>query len=37
MLDILDKFPWVTSGRNGTGTGNKVNNILIDTKILGKG
>ena len=35
--DIFDKFSWVTSRGNGTGTGNKVNNILMGTKILGKG
>ena len=35
--DIFDKFPWVTSKRDDTGTGNKVNNISMGTKILGKG
>ena len=35
--DIFDKFPWVTSERDETGTGNKVNNIQMGTMILGKG
>ena len=35
--DIFDKFPWVTSERDETGTGNKVNNIQMGTKLLGKG
>ena len=35
--DIFDKFPWVTSERDETGTGNKVNNIQMETKLLGKG
>ena len=35
--DIFDKFPWVTSERDGTGPRNKTNNIQIGTKILGKG
>ena len=30
--DIFDKFPWVTSERDETGTGNKGNNVLIGTK-----
>ena len=34
--DIFDKFPWVISERDKTGTGNKVNNIQMGTKILGK-
>ena len=34
---IFDKFPWVTSERGATGTGNKVNNISMGTKVLGKG
>ena len=36
-VDIFDKFPWVTSRRDETGTGNKVKNISMGTKILGKG
>ena len=36
-VDIFDKFPWVTSERDETGTENKVNNVSIGTKILGKG
>ena len=35
--DIFDKFPWVTSERDRTGVGNKVNNISMGTKVLGKG
>ena len=35
--DIFDKFPWVISKRDETGTGNKMNNIQIGTKISGKG
>ena len=35
--DIFDKSPWVISERDETGTGNKVNNIQMGTKILGKG
>ena len=35
--DIFDKFPWVTSERDEFGTGNKVNNISMGTKVLGKG
>ena len=35
--DIFDKFPWVTSERGETGTGNKVNNTSMGTKVLGKG
>ena len=35
--DIFDKFPWVTFRRDETGTGNKVKNISLGTKILGKG
>ena len=35
--DIFDKFPWVIPERDETGTGNKVNNIQMGTKILGKG
>ena len=36
-VDIFDKFPWVTSERDETGTGHKVNNVSMGTKILGKG
>ena len=35
--DVFDKFPWVTSERDGTGAGNKVSNISMGTKLLGKG
>ena len=35
--DIFEKFPWVTSDRDGTGPRNKTNNIQMGTKILGKG
>ena len=35
--DIFDKFPWVISERDETGTGNKMNNIQMGTKILGRG
>ena len=37
--DIFDKFPWVTSERDGTGPRNKTNtnNIQMGTKVLGKG
>ena len=35
--DIFDKFPLVTSESDETGTGNKVNNMSMGTKILGKG
>ena len=35
--DIFDKFQWVTSERDGTGVGNKVNNLSMGTKVLGKG
>ena len=35
--DIFDKFPWVTSERDGIGTRNKASNISMGTKILGKG
>ena len=34
--DIFDKFQWVTSERDRTRVGNKVNNILMGTKVLGK-
>ena len=34
--DIFDKFPWVTSERDGTGAGSKTSNISMGTKILGK-
>ena len=37
MCRYFDKFPWVISKRDGTGTGNKMNNIQMGTKILGKG
>ena len=36
-VDILDRFPWVTSERDETGTGNKANNVSMGTKVLGKG
>ena len=35
--DIFEKFPWVTSDRDGTGPRSKTNNIQMGTKILGKG
>ena len=35
--DIFDKFPWVTFERDSSETGNKVSNILMSTKVLGKG
>ena len=35
--DICEKFPWVTSDRDGTGPRSKTNNIQMGTKILGKG
>ena len=35
--DVFDKFLWVTSERDGTGAGNKMSNILMGTRILGKG
>ena len=35
--NIFEKFAWVTSDRNGTGTGNKVNHILMGAKVLYKG
>ena len=35
--DVFDKFPGVTSERDETGTGNKVNNVSMGTKILVKG
>ena len=35
--DIFDKFPWLTSERDGTGAGNKTSNISMGTKIWGKG
>ena len=35
--DIFYNFPWVTSERDGTGTGNKASNITMGTKVLGKG
>ena len=35
--DVFDKFPWVTSERDGIGAGNKTSNIPMGTKILGKG
>ena len=35
--DIFDKFPWVMTKRDETGPRNKVNNISMGTKILGKG
>ena len=35
--DVFDKFPWLTSERDGTGTGNKVNSVSMGTKVLGKG
>ena len=35
--DSFDKFPWVTSERDGAGPRNKTNNIQMGTKILGKG
>ena len=34
--DIFEKFPWVTSDRDGTGPRNKANNIQMRTKILGR-
>ena len=34
--DIFDKFPWVTSERDQTGSGTKTN-IVMGTGILGKG
>ena len=34
---IFDKFPWVTSKRDGTGSWNKVNNITMGSKVLAKG
>ena len=34
---LFDKFPWVTSERDETGTGNKVNNVSMCIKVLGKG
>ena len=34
--DIFDKFPWVISERDETGTGNKMNNMQMGTKILGE-
>ena len=36
-VDIFEKFPWVTSDRDGTRPRNKTNNIQMGTKILGKG
>ena len=35
--DIFDKFPRVTSERDGTGAGIKVSNITMGTKVLDKG
>ena len=35
--DVFDKFPWVTSERDGTWAGNKASNISMGTKLLGKG
>ena len=35
--DIFDKFPWVTSERDGSKTGNKASNITMGIKVLGKG
>ena len=37
MCGYFEKISWVTSDRNGTGPGNKTNNIQMRTKILGKG
>ena len=36
-VDIFDRFSWVTSERDETGTGNKVNNVSMGTNVLGKG
>ena len=36
-MHIFDRFPWVTSKRDETGTGNKADNVLMGTKVLGKG
>ena len=36
-VDIFDKFPWVTSERDGTGPRDKSNNTQMGTKVLGKG
>ena len=35
--NMFDKFPWVTSERDKTGPGSKVSNIIMGTKVLGKG
>ena len=35
--DIFEKFPWVTSDRDGTVPTSKTNNIQMGTRILGKG
>ena len=35
--NVFDKFPWVTSERDGTGPRSKANNISMGTKLLGKG
>ena len=35
--EIFDKFLWVTSERDQTGSGIKTNNIVMGTGILGKG
>ena len=34
--DVFDKFSWVTTEGDGTGAGNKVSNISMGTKLLGK-
>ena len=34
---ILDKFPWLTSDIDVSGTKSKTNNIQMGTKVLGKG
>ena len=36
-VDIFEKFPWVTSDRDGTWPRSKTTNIQMGTKILGKG
>ena len=35
--EILDKFPWLTSDIDVSGTRGKANNIQMGTKVLGKG
>ena len=35
--EIRDKFPWLTSDIDASGSKNKTNNIQMGTKVLGKG